>query len=62
MVLLEEVFHTLRGNQLYAKLSKCSFGVKQVDYLGYVISEAGVATDPSKIEAMLQWPTPALKT
>jgi hypothetical protein len=43
VVLLEEVLQTLRSNQLYAKLSKCSFGVKQVDYLGYVISEAGVS-------------------
>ena len=29
-----------------------------MQYLGHVISEDGVAVDPSKIEAILEWPTP----
>jgi len=48
----------LRKNTLYAKKSKCTFGVKEVDYLGHVISAQGVATDPSKIVAVKEWPTP----
>ncbi|XP_052185327.1 uncharacterized mitochondrial protein AtMg00860-like [Diospyros lotus] len=28
----------------------------QVEYLGYVISSAGVSTDPKKKSAMLSWP------
>jgi len=44
---------------LYAKLSKCHFGCHEVEYLGHVISEEGVKADPSKIEAMLNWPVPS---
>ena len=52
------VMELLRENQLYAKMSKCVFEVQQVEYLGHVISEKGVATDPQKISAIAEWPTP----
>ncbi|GKD20293.1 putative mitochondrial protein [Tanacetum coccineum] len=49
---LKNVLEVMRQHQLYAKLSECVFGSKQVEYLGHVISALGVATDPSKIKAM----------
>ncbi|XP_071940002.1 uncharacterized protein [Coffea arabica] len=55
---LSLVLGTLRKHSLYAKMSKCSFGQNQVEYLGHVITSEGVNTDPSKVEAMLSWPTP----
>ena len=55
---LQQVLQIMKDNQLYAKKSKCSFAVNQVEYLGHLITEKGVATDPSKIEAMKQWPSP----
>ncbi|WVZ26157.1 hypothetical protein V8G54_004701 [Vigna mungo] len=55
---LETVLHILKENQLYAKLSKCSFGLSQVDYLGHIVSGKGVAMDVSKVQAVLQWPCP----
>ena len=55
---LRTTLETLRFHTLYAKKSKCSFGDKQVEYLRHIISEQGVATDPQKIAAMQNWPTP----
>jgi hypothetical protein len=40
------------------KMSKCSFAQTQLSYLGHIISDKGVATDSSKISAMVEWPTP----
>jgi Reverse transcriptase (RNA-dependent DNA polymerase) len=50
---LRAVLEILRKNQLSAKLSKCEFGTDQVEYLGHIIFEKGVSTDPKKIEAMV---------
>ena len=47
------VLDILRQQSLFAKFSKCSFGNRQVDYLGHVISADGVKADPKKIEDMV---------
>lgn len=52
------VLQLLRKYNLFAKPSKCTFGQQHVEYLGYIISEQGVATDPAKIVAVQQWPSP----
>ena len=44
---------TLRENQLFAKLSKCDFWLKEVSFLGYIISVEGIRVDPVKIEAIM---------
>lgn len=55
---LRTVLQLLRLNKLFAKKSKCQFGQRQVEYLGHIISEKGVATDPQKIASMVSWPVP----
>ncbi|KAL0449608.1 UNVERIFIED_CONTAM: Retrovirus-related Pol polyprotein from transposon.6 [Sesamum latifolium] len=45
-------------NQLFAKMSKCSFGKQIVEYLGHVITPTGVSTDPEKVACMQAWPAP----
>jgi hypothetical protein len=34
------------------------FRPDELEYLAHIISGAGVATDPRKTQAMVQWPTP----
>jgi hypothetical protein len=52
------VLQLLKEQQLYAKPSKCVFGVKEVEYLGHIVSHEGVKVDPNKIKAMMDWPIP----
>ncbi|KAK7268153.1 hypothetical protein RIF29_20840 [Crotalaria pallida] len=52
---LRTVLQVLKDKEFYAKLFKCSFWLKEVHFLGHVISEHGVAVDPSKVEAVLKW-------
>jgi hypothetical protein len=49
------VLQVLRENQLYAKLSKCSFYQKKIHYLGHIISKDGITMDPEKIKAIREW-------
>jgi hypothetical protein len=44
------VLQKLRENQLYAKLNKCEFWLKEVSFLGHNISEEGIFVDPSKFK------------
>ncbi|KAL0553666.1 hypothetical protein IC582_007567 [Cucumis melo] len=56
---LRMVLQTLRDNKLYAKFSKCEFWLKQVSFLGHVVSKDGVSVDPAKIEAITCWTRPS---
>ena len=55
---LAQVCTILQKHQLSIKKSKCSFAQQRLEYLGHIISDKGVATDPSKVQAVQQWPTP----
>jgi hypothetical protein len=52
------VFELLAKDQWKIKLSKCTFAQREIHYLGHIISEKGVGTDPSKVSAISSWPTP----
>ena len=52
---VDRVLQILKEKQLYAKPSKCFFGVKEVEYLGHIVSHEGVKVDPNKIKAMMDW-------
>jgi hypothetical protein len=42
-------------HRMYAKLSKCEFWMRQVAFLGHVISKGGITVDPSKVQDVLSW-------
>ena len=55
---LKIVLQTLREKKLYAKLSKCDFWLKEVSFLGHIVSAEGIRVDPAKIEAVVNWKPP----
>ena len=48
---VQEVLHVLRENKLYAKFSKCSFGLESIEFPGHIISSTGIAGGPQKTKA-----------
>ncbi|KAK9094589.1 hypothetical protein Scep_026058 [Stephania cephalantha] len=59
---LRQILMTLIEHKLYAKFSKCEFRLSEVKFLGHVISDRGISVDPSKIHAVIDWPTPETVT
>ena len=55
---LQMVFEVLRRECLYANLKKCHFLTNKVVFLGYVVSNEGINVDPSKADAIKNWPGP----
>ena len=55
---LRIVLQTLRENKLFAKLSKRDFWLKEVSFLGHIVSVEGIRVDPIKIEAVMNWRPP----
>src|SRR5579859_3089909 len=55
---LSLVLQKLREHKLYAKRSKCEFWLKEVSFLGHVISNGGISVDPGKVKDVLNWKPP----
>ncbi|XP_062118578.1 uncharacterized protein LOC133832222 [Humulus lupulus] len=48
----------LQEHQLFAKFEKCEFYLEKVAFLGHIVSKYGISMDPTKIEAVRDWPQP----
>ncbi|XP_062708139.1 uncharacterized protein K02A2.6-like [Aedes albopictus] len=55
---LEAVLRRLQEFGFTIKAEKCSFGQKQIKYVGHLIDEQGLRPDPAKIEAICNMPAP----
>jgi len=56
--LVVEVIKRLEENDLYVKLEKCKWKVKEVEFLGVVIGPKGIKMEKEKVKGVLEWPTP----
>ena len=55
---MDEVFHRLRAANLKLHANKCQLFQRRVDFLGYVVSEAGIEVQKDKTAAVNDWPVP----
>ena len=55
---IRKALEKLRTAKLYARLHKCSFFQKRVEYLGFDVSAQGVQPSPEKVRTVVEWPRP----
>lgn len=55
---LKIVFQKIKDSGIKLSPLKCNLFQKEVQYLGHLITESGIKTDPSKISAIKEWPLP----
>jgi hypothetical protein len=55
---LRVILTRLREHQLYAKFSKCTFWLEEIQFLGHALSANGIVVDPSKVKDILEWKPP----
>lgn len=55
------VLDKLRKANLTVNFEKCKFFRSQLKYLGYVVDAHGLRTDPEKVEAIINFPTPSTR-
>jgi len=56
--IVEEVLRRLEENDLFVKLEKCRWKVREVEFLEVVIGPGGVRMQMEKVDGVLSWPTP----
>ena len=58
--IVKKVLKHLEEHDLFAKPEKCTFSVKEVEFLGMIVSREGIKMDDSKVKAIKEWPTPKM--
>lgn len=56
--ILNQVLRRCQDAGMKLNSKKCKLGVKEVKYLGHIISAKGIHADPEKLEDLLKMPTP----
>jgi len=56
--IVAKIIKRLKENNLYIKLEKCKWKVREVGFLGVVIGPEGIKMEEEKVKGVLDWPTP----
>ena len=56
--LVGEIIKRLEENNLYVKLEKCKWKVREIGFLGVVIGPEGIKMEKEKVKGVLDWLTP----
>ena len=56
--LVVEVIKRLEENDLYVKLEKYKWKVREIGFLGVIIGLEGIKMEKEKVKGVLEWPTP----
>ena len=56
--IVAEVIKRLEENNLYVKLEKCKWKVREVGFLGVVIGPEGIKMENKKVKGVLEWLIP----
>ena len=56
--IVEEVLRRLEENDLFVKLEKCMWKVKEVGFVRVIIREDGVRMEKEKVQRVIEWPVP----
>jgi RNase H-like domain found in reverse transcriptase len=59
---LRKILELLLLHKLYAKMSKCTFCLPAVEYLGHLLSDVGISVEQTKVDTIRQWLVPGCKT
>src|SRR6266542_16793 len=59
---MKKVLDALRQVGFKLKLEKCEFAKKQLKYLGFIVEEFGIKSDPEKVRAIVNQPALANQT
>ena len=59
---IDLIMKALQKSRLYCNPAKCKFYLTELDFLGHHISTCGIEPNSSKIDCIMQWPTPKSAT
>jgi hypothetical protein len=55
---LHIILQRLCDHHLYAELSKCELWLREIKFLGHIVSQDGISVDPEKVQEVMDWKPP----
>ncbi|GJW06739.1 reverse transcriptase domain-containing protein [Tanacetum coccineum] len=55
---IEQTFSPLRRINMKLNPKKCSFGIEEGKFLGYIVTSEGIKANPEKVKAVMDMPSP----